>query len=87
MFTIILYSDVGTGETDKHHNNITAASIVIMILLEGSLLIISCVEGYHLAGGDMMISYMCTNGSWSPNPLNILCVPECNDLHHTQTLI
>ena len=50
--------------------------------VEGSLLIISCVEGYHLAGGDMMISSMCTNGSWSPNPLNILCVPEGNDFHH-----
>ena len=50
--------------------------------VEGSLLIISCVEGYHLAGGDMMISSMCTNGSWSPNPLNILCLPEGNDLHH-----
>ena len=30
----------------------------------------------------MMISSMCTNGSWSPNPLNILCLPEGNDLHH-----
>ena len=50
--------------------------------VEGSLLIISCVEGYHLAGGDMMISSMCSNVSWSPNPLNILCLPEGNDLHH-----
>ena len=42
--------------------------------VEGSLLTISCLEGYYLPGGDMMS--MCTNGSWSPNPLNIVCVPE-----------
>ena len=42
--------------------------------VEGSLMIISCLHGYYLPGGDMMS--VCTNGSWSPNPLNTLCLPE-----------
>ena len=42
--------------------------------VEGSLLTISCLEGYYLPGGDMIS--VCTNGSWSPNPFNTVCVPE-----------
>ena len=41
--------------------------------VEGSLLTISCLEGYFLPGGDMMS--VCTNGSWSPHPLNTMCLP------------
>ena len=50
--------------------NTTTTILQYSDTVEGSLLTISCLEGY---GGDMMS--VCTNGSWSPNPLNIVCVP------------
>ena len=54
--------------------NTTTTILQYSDTVEGSLLIISCLEGYYLPGGDMMS--VCTNGSWSPNPLNTMCLPE-----------
>ena len=54
--------------------NTTTAILQYSDTVEGSLLTISCLEGYYLPGGDMMS--VCTNGSWSPNPLNTMCLPE-----------
>ena len=40
--------------------------------MEGSVLTISCLEGYLLPEGD--VEFVCTsNGSWSPDPLNYHC--------------
>ena len=54
--------------------NTTTTILQYSDTVEGSLLTISCLEGYYLPGGDMMS--VCTNGSWSPNPLIIMCIPE-----------
>ena len=54
--------------------NTTTTILQYSDTVEGSLLTISCLEGYYLPGGDMMS--VCTNGSWSPNPLNTVCVRE-----------
>ena len=54
--------------------NTTTTILQYSDTVEGSLLTISCLEGYYLPGGDMMS--VCTNGSWSPNPLNTVCIPE-----------
>ena len=48
--------------------NTTTTILQYSDTVEGSLLTISCLKGYYLPGGDMMS--VCTNGSWSPNPLN-----------------
>ena len=43
--------------------------------VEGSVLTISCLEGYFLPEGD--VEFVCTsNGSWSPDPLDYLCIPK-----------
>ena len=43
--------------------------------VEGSLLTISCLEGYFLPEGD--VEFVCTsNGSWSPDPLDYSCIPK-----------
>ena len=43
--------------------------------VEGSILTISCLEGYLLPEGD--VEFVCTsNGSWSPDPLDYLCKPK-----------
>ena len=43
--------------------------------VEGSVLTISCLEGYFLPEED--VEFVCTsNGSWSPDPLDYLCIPK-----------
>ena len=41
--------------------------------VEGSVLTVSCLEGYFLPEGD--VEFVCTsNGSWSPDPLDYSCI-------------
>ena len=47
--------------------NTTTTILQYSDTVEGSLLTISCLEGYYLPGGDMMS--VC-----SPNPLNTMCL-------------
>ena len=61
--------------------NTTTTILQYSDTVEGSLLTISCLEGYYLPGGDMMS--VCANGSWSPNPLNTVCVPEGRTCQHS----
>ena len=43
--------------------------------VEGSVLTVSCMEGYVLPEGDM--EFVCTSdGSWSPDPLDYVCIPS-----------
>ena len=62
--------------------NTTTTILQYSDTVEGSLLTISCLERYYLPGGDMMS--VCTNGSWSPNPLNTVCVPEGRTCIHSK---
>ena len=62
--------------------NTTTTILQYSDTVEGSLLTISCLEGYYLPGGDMMS--VCTNGSWSPNPLNTVCAPEGRTCIHSK---
>ena len=65
--------------------NTTTTILQYSDTVEGSLLTISCLEGYYLPGGDMMS--VCTNGSWSPNPLIIMCLLKTDTGLPTETIV
>lgn len=45
--------------------------------VEGSIMTITCVEGYFLPYGD--VEFLCTSdGSWSPDPMDYACIPQGN---------
>ena len=54
--------------------------------VEGSVLTISCLEGYILPEGD--VEFVCTsNGSWSPDPLDYHCENGKRFVYHLHIYI